>query len=81
MKTPLFASPGSRLPVARRKASTACTRRFSPASAGEVELGEDAADVCLDGLARDEELLCDPAVGLALRDQREHLPLARGELG
>ena len=34
---------------------------------GEVELAEDAADVRFDGLAGDEELLGDAAVGLALR--------------
>jgi hypothetical protein len=37
--------------------------------------------VRLDGLAGDAELLGDPAVGLALRDQREHLAIPRGELG
>src|SRR5215813_4023610 len=47
--------------------------------AGEVEFGEDAAYVRLDCLARDEQLLGDAAVGLALRDQREHLLLPRGE--
>jgi hypothetical protein len=33
--------------------------------AREVELGDDAADVRLDGLARDDQLAGDPAVGLA----------------
>jgi hypothetical protein len=47
----------------------------------QVELGEDAADVRLDGLACHEEVIGDPAVGLTLGDEREHLALARGELG
>src|SRR3954463_469771 len=48
-------------------------------AAAHVELGEDARDVHARGLLGHEELRADLAVRGALRDQREHLPLAGGE--
>src|SRR5262249_42876337 len=40
------------------------------------QLAEDAADVGLHGLRAQKERLCDPAVGAALRQEREDLELA-----
>ena len=45
------------------------------------ELREDAADVRLDGLRADHELLADAVVRAALRHQAEHFALARAEIG
>jgi hypothetical protein len=47
----------------------------------EIELAENAADVCFYGLRRDVERLRDPAVGSSFRQQREHFELARRQLG
>ena len=47
---------------------------------GQVELAQDATDVSLHGLSRHVELFRDPAIGLPLGDQDEHLALARGQL-
>ena len=43
------------------------------------ELAQEAMDVPFDGADLDEEPDCYLPVGEALGDQREHLPLARGE--
>ena len=45
----------------------------------QPELVEDAGDVLLHDLRRDEQVTGDGGVGPALGEQREHLPLARGE--
>jgi hypothetical protein len=47
----------------------------------ELELGEDVADVVLDGLLRDGEAAGDILVTKPLRQQIENLPLPRLELG
>src|SRR5437764_11545898 len=44
-------------------------------------LGQDAADVSLDGQRADHELLSDFVVGLAESDLREHVAFAFGEVG
>ena len=46
-----------------------------------AELAQDRRDVVVDRLARQEQPLGDVAVAQAVGDQREHLELARGELG
>ena len=46
-------------------------------SRGQVEFVEDVAQVPFDGPLADEELRCDLPVGLARRDQPQHLDLAR----
>ena len=58
----------------------ASTRRCESGSTAEPELLEDLADVRLDRLRAQEELLADGLVRAALGDQREHLALAVGEL-
>ena len=47
----------------------------------EVELGEDACDVGLDGGVADDELAGDVGVGEAARDEPQHLELAWRQLG
>ena len=47
--------------------------------AAQAELGEDVADVVLDGLAADVEALGDLGVGQAVAEQVEHLGLALGQ--
>src|SRR6266516_3846168 len=44
------------------------------------ELLEDVPDMSLDGLRTEEELVADPAVGMALGHQREHLALALAQV-
>src|SRR5215208_574156 len=46
---------------------------------GDAGLGEDVADVPLDGVIADEERVGDLAVALTLRQQTQHLHLASGE--
>ncbi len=46
----------------------------------QVELGEDARDVPLDGLGGEEQPLADRLIGSALGHQLEHLSLPFGEL-
>ena len=50
-------------------------------AAAGAELGDDVADVHARRLLADEELRADLPVGAALREQREHLGLARGQDG
>ena len=50
------------------------------AAVAQLELGEDAADVGLHRLLRDDEALRDLGVGQALGDEPQHLGLPRGEL-
>jgi len=46
---------------------------------GSSGLKEDVADVGVDGLFGDQELLSDRLVGLAFGDQGEHVALACGD--
>src|SRR5215204_5832106 len=46
------------------------------AAGGHAELGEDVAEVGLDGAAREVQALCYCAVGQSVGDEREHLALA-----
>jgi DNA-binding NarL/FixJ family response regulator len=48
---------------------------------GQAELGEDVGHVLFHHAGRDEQDLGDGGVRPALRDQRQHLPLAAGERG
>ena len=49
-------------------------------AAGHAELGEDARDVLLDGVRRDDQRLGDALVRAPLGHQLEHLALARRQL-
>jgi hypothetical protein len=46
---------------------------------GETELGQDAADMRLDGPLGQDEARCDLAIGLRVRDKLGDLPLADRE--
>ena len=48
---------------------------------GEVELAEEASDVCFDGLRGDVELLGDATVGASLGNERQHFAFSWRELG
>jgi hypothetical protein len=52
--------------------------RFS--ARADVELFEDVLKVSSDGVRRDPELICDLAVGRAVRDRLEDFPLSRGQV-
>lgn len=54
-------------------------RRRERLAAGDAGLGEDVAQVALDGLDAEEERVGDRLVGGAARDERGHLRLARTE--
>jgi hypothetical protein len=54
--------------------------RAGLAPVAHAELGEDVADVELDGAGADEELVGDLLVGEALAEQRQNFALARGQL-
>src|ERR1700733_1587418 len=47
---------------------------------GQLELAQYGRHVCFHGLDRDEQLLADLPVGVALRDQPQHLAFAVGQL-
>ena len=49
-------------------------------AAAQVQFGQDAVDVVLDGLAGEEQALGQLAVRQPLAEQHEHLALASGEL-
>ena len=65
---------------AARYSSTAATRRLTTCSSRQAELQEDRADVLLDRLLGQHEVLGDRGIALALRHLPEHLALARRQL-
>ena len=46
---------------------------------GDVQLAEDIADVAIDGLLAEEELAGNGLIGLAGRNEAEHLELSRAQ--
>src|SRR3954447_24859173 len=76
-------------PVAASAAKAASSRLDDPTTDGvdggldpvrDLQLHQDVRDVVLDGLRADEQLRRDLGVVLALRDQLQHVELARGQL-
>src|SRR6476661_4380729 len=68
-----------RLPVARRSGTKEREDCQDPAVIVgrrlEIELGENASNVSLHGLRREEHALADGLIRTSLRHQREHFPL------
>ena len=72
---------GARPPQDPSHCRTASTRRWRAVGRRQVELGEDVADVLLDGALVHDEGLGDGGVGEAFGHVAEHLALARRERG
>jgi len=59
----------------------ACTPAVDRGVGGQVELAEDSAYVCLDGLGCEVQLLGDAAVGAAFGEEGQHVALACCQIG